>query len=173
VAKRIDPPAILQLVETLQPVLLSRGFSRLSDKSQWTGKFNVLTWVRRTWREDALRLGWRKPPIASYFIDAQWSVPRTGAGLLLGAGLNASYARRGRRDMNLPSHAPVIRSFVEKRWCSEAVADVEFAIAWCDQCSTIDGALAELVRPERAGPGVGTEAYAHLERYIRNHAPQK
>jgi hypothetical protein len=169
-ARRVDPPAITRLLEELKPLVESRGFVPLSEDSEWNGKFNICTWVRRRWKEDALRLGWRKPPAARYFLDAQWSVPRPGHGFLTAAGLNAGYARRGLRDASFPTQLPLIRELAEKKWCAAVVADAEFALAWLDRCSTLEGALAELRRPDRNGPKAATDAYAHIEQYVHAHA---
>jgi hypothetical protein len=108
VPRRINPPAIVQLLEELKPLMASRGFRPVSEVSAWTGKFNVFSWVRQSWKEDLVRLGWRKPPVATYFLDAQWSVPRPGAGIFIAAGINAAYARRGSSDSSLPTELPVI-----------------------------------------------------------------
>jgi hypothetical protein len=171
--QRTDPTAIVGLLEALEPVLRRHGFEPLSGKSEWTGKFNVFTWVRRSWKEDAVRLGWRKPPVASYFLDAQWSVPRPDGALLMAASLDAGYGRRGLRDFDLPQHLPIVGLIAAARWRAAVVADAEFALAWCNRCGTRDGALAELARPERNGPRAGSEAYAHVEQYVRAHAPER
>lgn len=170
VPRRIDPPAIVRLLEELKPLMESRGFRPVSDVSKWNGKVNAFSWVRKSWKEDEVRLAWRKSPTAVYFLDAQWSVPRPGGGVLTAAGINAGYVRRGLTDTSLPTRLPVIRSLAERRWCAEVLRDAESALAWCDRCSTRDGALGELARPERNGPRVGTDAYAHIEQYVRAHA---
>jgi hypothetical protein len=170
VPRRIDPPAIVQLLEELKPLMASCGFRPVSEVSAWTGKFNVFSWVRQSWKEDLVRLGWRKPPVATYFLDAQWSVPRPGAGIFIAAGINAAYARRGSSDSSLPTELPVIGALAARRWCAEVLLDAESALAWCDRCSTRAGALEELARPERNGPRIGSEAYAHIEHYVRAHA---
>ena len=167
--RRVDPPAIVRLLEELQPLVRTRGFASVSGKSEWTGKFNIVTWVRTTWKEDALRVGWRPGPVPRYFLDAQWSVPQADGRPLIASGLNASYARR-RRNPGLPTQIPLIRQIAEQKWCAEALADAEFALAWCDRSSTLDGALADLARPDRNGPPAGTAAYAYIEQYIRAHA---
>ena len=168
--RRVDPVPISRLRLELEPLLAAGGFQPLAPKSEWTGKYNIFTWVRRTWKEDALRLGWRKSPVAHYFLDAQWSVPRTGRGALVAAGLDAGYGRRGLRDGHLPNRFPLFTATLEDRWCKEVVADAAFALAWLDRCSTREGALEELRRVDRNGPAAGTEAYAHIEQYLRAHA---
>lgn len=52
VPSRIDPPAIVQLLEELRALMASRGFRPVSEVSAWTGKFNVFSWVRHSWKED-------------------------------------------------------------------------------------------------------------------------
>lgn len=71
--RRVDPVPISRLRSELEPLLAAGGFQPLAPKSEWTGKYNIFTWVRRTWKEDALRLGWRKSPVPHYFLDAQSS----------------------------------------------------------------------------------------------------
>jgi hypothetical protein len=89
--RRVDPPAIIRLLEELKPLVRRRGFVAVSGTSEWTGKFNIFTWVRRTWKEDALRVGWHSGPVSSYFLAAQWSVPRPDGAPLVASGLNAVY----------------------------------------------------------------------------------
>jgi hypothetical protein len=88
----------------------------------------------------------------------------------IAAGINAAYARRGSSDSSLPTELPVIGALAARRWCAEVLLDAESALAWCDRCSTRAGALEELARPERNGPRIGSEAYAHIEHYVRAHA---
>lgn len=142
----------------------------LGPESEWTGKHNIVSWVRRSWKDDEIRLGWRKTPTASYFLDAQWGVPRPQGERLLAAGINPGYMRRGLRSGALPVRLPVVGAIAERRWCAEIITDVEFALAWLDACSSVAGALRELERAERNGPGRDSEAYAYIEQYVRKHA---
>jgi hypothetical protein len=64
----------------------------------------------------------------------------------------------------------VVGAGVERRWRAEIIADVECVLAWLDACSSVAGALKELGRPERNGPGSHSEAYAYIEQYVRMHA---
>jgi hypothetical protein len=157
------------LLDELHPLLNRHGFRPVTGRSEWTGKFNIFSWVRNSWKEDLLRLGWRKPPVSSYFLDAQWSVPGAGGRVLTAAGLNAGYARRGLRGGDLPMEVPLIGALMERRWRTEVVADAEFAVSWCDRCATRDGALDELARADRNGPPAGSDAYAQIEQYVRAH----
>jgi hypothetical protein len=163
-AKRHDPEPIVRLLPELAHLAADRGFAPLSPGSQWTGKYNIVTWVRSSWNTDSLRLGWRKPPVARYFLDAQWSIPRPGQSDVVAAGLNAGHARRGLRDFALPTPQDA------DSWHSNVLEDAIFALAWLDRCSARDGAFEELRRPTRNGPGAGSETYAYIEEYVRAHA---
>lgn len=168
-AKRVDHPAITNLLNSVGAVVEARGFQRVLPPSVWTGKHNVASWSRTSWKTDTVRLGWRKPPIASYFLDAQWCVPRADGGLLPASGINAGYRRRGLSDRRLPD---AFEGSIDSHdtWVAEIVRDAQFAVEWCDSCSTRDGALAELARADRNGPGVSSEAYRYLLDYVRLHA---
>lgn len=168
-SRRVDPEPIIRLRAEVQDLVTAHGFSLLAAK--WTGKHNIVTWVRRSWKEDEIRLGWRKTPTANYFLDAQWAVPRPQEGMLSAAGMNPGYVRRGLRWGAFPARLPVAGAIIERRWRAEIIADLEFALAWLDACSSLDGALSEMERPERIGPGSGSEAYAYIEQYVRQHAP--
>jgi hypothetical protein len=139
--------------------------------SEWTGKYNIVTWVRQSWKQDTIRLGWRKTPAPSYFLDGGWAVPRPDARMLSAAGINPGYMRRGLAFGDLPTRWPVVGAMIEERWRREIIADLEYALAWLDGCGSRDGALGELARGERNGPARGTEAYAYVEQYVRAHAP--
>lgn len=169
-SRRVDPEPVVRLRADVQELVTAHGFSLSGPKSEWTGKHNIVSWVRRSWKEDEIRLGWRKTPTANYFLDAQWAVPRPQGGTLLAAGMNAGYMRRGLRWEEFPPRLPVVGAIAERRWCAEIIADVEFALAWLDACSSVAGALTELERTERNGPGRDSEAYAYIERYVRTHA---
>jgi hypothetical protein len=171
-AKRIDPRPITRLFPELSALMQGSGFTPLTDKSEWTGKFNVFTWVRRSWKQDLVRLGWRKPT-RSYFLDAAWRVPRPGMNDLEAAGMNPAYERRGVAGIDFPTRFPFLANRAERRWVAEVLADAKFAIAWLDGCETVSGAMAELRRPERNGPAQGTEAFAYAEEYVRSHVSSK
>jgi hypothetical protein len=169
-SSRVDPEPIGRLRAQIHEVVTGHGFSLLHPTSQWTGKFNIVTWVRRSWKEDEIRLGWRKVPVPNYFLDASWAVPRPEGAGLSAAGINPGYMRRGLRSDDFPTRWPVVRALVERRWCAEIVADAEYALAWLDACSSLEGALSELERPERNGPRRDSQAYAYIEQYVRTHA---
>ncbi len=154
----------------MQEVVTAHGFSSSGPKSEWTGKHNIVSWVRQSWQEDEIRLGWRKTPTVSYFLDAQWAVPRPQGGKRVAAGMNPGYTRRGLEWRDLPARLPLVGAGVERRWRAEIIADLEFALAWLDGCSSVAGALTELGRPERNGPARQSEAYAYIEQYVRAHA---
>jgi hypothetical protein len=168
-AERVDPRPITRLLPELTTLLRASGFTPLADKSEWTGKFNVFTWVRRSWKHDTVRLGWRKPT-RSYFLNASWSTPRPGATDVAAAGINPAFERRGVPGRDLPTRFLLLADRAERRWVADVLADAQFAIAWLDACETVSGALAELERPERNGPAQGSEAFAYAESYVRAHA---
>jgi hypothetical protein len=117
-----------------------------------------------------VRFGWRLPPIATCFLDAQWSVPRANGDQITASGLNASHSRRQLNVVSLPTAWPLIGPWLESRWLADMVADAEHAVAWCDRCNTSAGALEEMMRPERNGPRPDSETYRYIEQYINEHA---
>jgi hypothetical protein len=166
----IQPPAIARVLDDLAPVMAQHRFRPVADRAEWTGKFNIFSWERRGWKVDLVRLGWRKSPISTCFLDAQWSVPRASGDDLPASGLNASYSRRQVSVLSLPPTWPLIGPWFESRWRAAVVADAEHALAWSDRCDTRAGALEELVRPERNGPHADSEAYRYIEQYIKDHS---
>jgi hypothetical protein len=169
-SSRVDPEPIARLRAGIHEVVTGHGFSLLRARSEWTGKFNIVTWVRPSWKEDEIRLGWRKVPSPNYFLDASWGVPRPQGETLSAAGINPGYMRRGLRSDDLPTRWPLVGAIGEGRWRAEIIADAEIAIGWLDACSSLAGALRELERPERNGPRRDSDAYAYIERYVREHA---
>lgn len=172
-----QPAAIARLLEDLTPAMERHGFRPQSDRSEWTGKVNIFSWERRTWKLDVVRLSWsvrrvrfRVSPMSSCYADGAWSVP-IGDKPIIASALNAIAARRGVALVELPRTWPVIAAWLEARWRTEMVADIEHAVAWCDRCGTRDGALADLAREDRNGPPAGSEAYLAIERYVIDHAP--
>jgi hypothetical protein len=151
-------------------VVTARGFNLVSPDSKWTGKFNIVSWTRRSWKDDMIRLGWRTQPPADCFLDAEWAVPRPDGRKLPAAGILPASMRRGVPCKVWPARFPLLGAILEGRWRAEVMADLEFALAWLDRCSSSASALEDLKRPDRNGPGAGTEAYAYIERYVREHA---
>jgi hypothetical protein len=86
------------------------------------------------------------------------------------AGMNPAFERRGVAGIDFPTRFLFLAAAAEKRWVADVLADAQFAIDWLDRCDTTPGGLAELQRPERNGPAIGTDAYAYAEAYIRAHA---
>jgi hypothetical protein len=170
-AARVDPPEIGELLASLSPVLEARGFRRSRPPSVWTGKFNIASWSRTTWKTDLFRLGWRKPPISAWFLDVEWSVPSSDGSSRTASGMNPSYNRRGARDRRLPSETVQGGRDSVSEWLTEVLRDAEYGLAWCDSCGTRQGALADMARAERNGPGLGTTAYAYVVDYVRRYAP--
>jgi hypothetical protein len=168
--RRIDPPAIVELRKEFPLVMAGRGFEPFSPKSQWNGKYNVLEWKRESWKQDILRFGWRTGFLAGYFLTAQWNVPRRSDTALLAACLNPGYSRRRQIKNRFPPALPVIRRILLKRWCGEVLADITYALDWLDACSTLDGALAELSKPDHGGPAEGTKAYDTIVKFVKKHA---
>jgi hypothetical protein len=91
--------------------------------------------------------------------------------MLVAAGINPGYLRRGLSWGDFPTRWPVLGAIAERRWRREIIKDLQFALTWLDGCSSAAGALEELKRPERNGPGRHTEAYRYIEHFIRQHAP--
>ena len=151
--------------------LAARGFELLAPDPEWTGKYHIVSWIRRTWKEDLVRLGWRTRTFNEYFLDAQWSVPRPGHAPLRAAGINPGYLRRGVQVAAWPRRWPLISALLEKRWRAEAMRDLDFALAWLERCASTAGAIQELGNPERNGPRPGSEAYAYIENYVRVRSP--
>src|SRR5687768_16052744 len=118
-ASRVDPEPIPPLRARIHDVVTGRGFTLLRPTSEWTGKYNIVTWVRRSWKEDEIRLGWRKTPTASYFVDASWAVPRPHTDKLTAAGLNPGYVRRGLTWGDFPTRWPLVGAIGENRWRAE------------------------------------------------------
>jgi hypothetical protein len=168
-SRRVDPEPIVRLRAQVQALVTAHGFSLLGPDSKWTGKYNMVAWVRRSWKEDQIRLGWRKTPTTSYFLDAQWAIPRADA-TLVASGISPGYMRRGLRFGEFPVRLPLVGAIAERRWRDQIIRDAEFAVGWLDGCSSLAGALSDLERPERNGPGSKSEAYAYIERYVRKHA---
>lgn len=96
-SRPVDPEPVVRLRAEVHELVTAHGFGLSGPKSEWTGKHNIVSWVRRSWKDDEIRLGWRKSPTASYFLDAQWAVSRPQGGELLAAGINPGYMRRGLR----------------------------------------------------------------------------
>jgi len=167
---RVDPEPIPRLTAAIHEAITPHGFALASPRSHWTGKVNVLRWVRRAWKHDEIRLSWRKSPTPTYFLDASWAVPRPSGATLSAAGISPGYMRRGQGFGDFPTRWPLLRGMAERRWCDAIVADARFAVEWLDACSSPAGALSELERPERNGPRRDTDAYAYIERYVREHA---
>lgn len=170
-SRRVDPEPIVRLRAEVQERVEARGFGLSGPTSQWTGKHNIVSWGRQSWKQDEIRLGWRKTPSAMYFLDAQWAVPRPEGVRLVAAGMNPGYTRRGLSWGAFPPRLPVVGTIMEGRWRADIIADLEFALAWLEDCSSVAGALRELGRPERTGPGRDSEAYAYIDQYVRTHAP--
>jgi hypothetical protein len=168
--RRIDPPAIVELRKEFPLVMAGRDFEPVSPKSQWNGKYNVLEWRRESWKQDILRLGWRTWPFSGYFLTAQWNVSQRSGIALLAASLNPGYSRRRQIRNNFPPALPLIGQLLLKRWCREILADVKYALDWLDACSTRDGALAELSKPDHGGPVKGSEAHAAIVKFVKKHA---
>lgn len=147
------------------------GFRQQSDRSVWTGKFNIFSWQRRTWKTDVVRLLWRVGPASTCLLDGEWRVTIEGVDCQASA-LNAIYARRGVNLVDLPQWWPLIGGWFERRWRAALIADAEHVLTWCDRCGTREGALADLAREDRNGPRPGSEAYLAIERYVTDHAPR-
>jgi hypothetical protein len=171
-SRRVDPEPIVQLRAEVQGLIMAHGFSPSAPDSRWTGKYNIVSWVRRTWKEDEIRLGWRKTPTASYFLDAGWSVARPEGGMLEAAGINPGYMRRGLRFGEFPLRLPVVGAIAERRWRAEIIEDLTFALGWLDACSSVAGAVKEMERPDRNGPRRDSAAYNYIQQFIREHATQ-
>jgi hypothetical protein len=161
------PAAIERLRIEVHALVMARGFETAMPHADWTGKYNVLSWLRRTWREDTIRLGWRSHAGSYYFIDVQWSVPRQEGPALVAAGINPSYLRRRVQWQSWPRQWPLVGRLIERRWRAAVLLDLEFGLAWLERCSSPAGALQELKNPERNGPQEGSKAYAQIEHYIR------
>ena len=165
-----QPAAIARLLGELAPAMERHGFQQQSDRSVWTGKFNIFSWQRRTWKTDVVRLQWRVGPASTCLLDGQWSVTIDGADRQASA-LNAIYARRGVNLVALPRWWPLVGGWLEARWRAALVADAEHVLAWCARTATRDGALEDLRDPDRNGPPAGSEAFRVIERHVIDCAP--
>ncbi len=168
--QRDDPTPIVRLRQELTAVFSSRGFEPVASAPTWSGKYNILEWRRSGWKEDIVRLGWRKGLFAKYFLTAEWTVPGPSRSPVLAAGLNPGYSRRKLTDGSFPASVPLLGDVLLERWCREVVADLGHALDWLDTCSTMEGALSELSRPDRNGPAEGTDVHAHIVKFVREHA---
>ena len=168
--RRVDPAAIVKVREPLEVLVRGRGLQAVWPDSKWDGKYNVCEWRRRSWKEDVVRFGWRKEPVSRYFLSAHWAVAGPDGAAVLASALNPGYARRHLADYRLPAATPLIGVLLQDEWCKGLLADASYAIDWLDTCSTLEGALAELDRPERNGPAVDSTAYAYIRSYVVEHA---
>ena len=155
----------------MAPLLDNAGFRQESQRPQWSGKHYFVNWKRPSdWKEDVLVCHWR-PRARFVSIEAYWTIPRAGGRPLEVSGINAAHMFTNQSRYRLPLGLPLLGDSIAARWRSRVLRDVEAAVRWLDVCRSQSGALADLLRGDRNGPGAGTEAYEYAERYIREHAP--
>ena len=165
-----EPHAIQRLRGDMAPLLDNAGFRPESPGPQWSGKHYFVNWKRAGgWKDDVIVCHWR-PRARFVSIEAHWTIPRAGRHPLMVSGINASYVFRKQAWYPLPLRLPLLGASIAARWRSRVLRDVEKAVGWLDACQSQSGALADLLRVDRNGPGAGTEAYEYAERYIREHA---
>ena len=136
----------------------------------WTGKWHILRSTRdSSWKRDVLQFSWRTHPWPVCSLGADWSVPR-GTAHLLASTINPSYWRRGSSDSRVPTG--ILALVTEPRWRADLLEDTRAALEWFETCSTKSGALADLIRADRNGPGVATDAFKYIVAYVDQHAPR-
>jgi hypothetical protein len=170
-ARRVDPRAIARLLPLLEGLLIGAGFHADPPHSVWTGKYNDVRWVRNTWKSDQIHFGWRKPPVASYYLLAAWAVSPKRSPEVVAARLNPGYSRRKLVDHRLPNALPLVGGVLERHWCFGVISDAEFAIEWLDSCAMRDSAIQLLQSGDGGGPVVGSPNYSKALRFISRHAP--
>jgi hypothetical protein len=169
VKKTAEPQALHRFREELADLVQVATFQATASQPTWTGKWHIFQWTRDSgWKRDTLQVAWRTISWPECSLGADWAVPR-GSTHLLASGINASYWRRRVSDSRVPTGILAVVSAA--RWRAALLEDVRAAIQWLETCSTKAGALADLHRPDRNGPGVGTDAYNYIETYIGEHAP--
>jgi hypothetical protein len=124
-----QPDSITRLLDALAPLMQRQVFHPQSDRSEWTGKFNIFSWERRSWRLDVIRVLWRVGPPRACLLDGQWSVSVDGVEYLAST-LNAVHARRRINQVDLPKAWPVVGAALEARWRAALVADADRLARW-------------------------------------------
>ena len=166
-SKSSEPEPIRRLLEELTALLYTHTFQPMSSRSQWTGKVHILRWVRDSgWKRDVFQLAWRGGSWPYCSLGVDWSIARGDDHVLVSA-INPSYWRRQSSDTRVPEDAEA-----QRYWGLVLLADAQAALEWFDSCSTKSGALAEVRRHDRNGPGVGTDVYRYIEEYLVQNAPE-
>ena len=168
--KSAEPEALRRFRGEFAALIHGADFRTSASRPSWTGKWHVLQSFREAgWKRDVLQLAWRTTPWPECSLGADWSVPR-GSAHLLASGINPSYWRRRSSDTRVPTG--IVAVIVESRWREDLLDDTRAALAWFNKCASKSGALADLARPDRNGPGVATDAFKYIEAYIGQHAPE-
>jgi len=166
-----EPEELQRVAESLWSFLQTVGFVPGGEHAAWTGKVYSRSWTRGAgWKRDVVECHCRPKP-SSVSLGASWMIPgpEDGDAVLVSA-INSAHFFRGWPEYSVPVRLPMLGRFFEGRWLSHLLEDAKRSVQWLDECASRPGALAELERTDRNGPGRGTPIYQWVQRYIHDNA---